>query len=232
MNENSKKIIILLGPPGSGKGTQAGLLAEKLKLYYFETSKIIEESIRSHAPDEYVEIDGEKYTFGQEKDLWEKGILCSPPLVSFLVKEKIEELRKEGNDIVFAGTPRTMYEGEKIVPLLMQLYGRKNIKVCLIEVSPGQTIFRNTHRRICELMRHPILYSEETKNLAFCPLDGSKLVKRAKLDDPETIKTRLKEYAERTFPLVEYFEGQGLEVKKVNGEQSVAEVFEDILKAL
>jgi len=102
----------------------------------------------------------------------------------------------------------------------------------LIEISPEETIFRNSHRRICELMRHPILYSEETKNLSICPLDGSKLVRREGLDDPETIKTRLKEYADRTYPVIEIFKEQGIKVKKVNGEQSVADVFKEILSAI
>ena len=65
-----------------------------------------------------------------------------------------------------------------------------------------------------------------------CPLDGSKLLRRKGLDDPETIRVRLKEYEERTFPLVEYMEKYGLEVKRINGAQSVAQVFNDILGAL
>ena len=232
MNENNKKIIILLGPPGSGKGTQATLLAEKLDLYYFETSNIIETAIRSHQADEYVEIDGQKYTFGREKELWEKGILCSPPFVVHLVERKINELFESGKGIIFAGSPRTMHEGEKIIPQIETLYGKKNIIVILLELSPEQTVFRNSNRKICELMRHPILYTEETKNLEHCPLDGSKLLRRAGLDDAETIKVRIREYEERTFPLVEFFGKVGLKVEKVNGEQSVEGVYKDILKVL
>ena len=232
MGINNKKIIILLGPPGSGKGTQATLLAEKLDLYYFETSNIIEMAVHSHRAEEYVEADGQKYTFGHEKELWEKGILCSPPFVVFLVEKKINELFQSGKGIVFAGSPRTMHEGEKVIPQIEALYGQKNIKIILLELSPEQTIFRNSNRKICELMRHPVLYTEETKNLEHCPLDGSKLLKRTGLDDPETIKVRIKEYEERTLPLVGFFEKAGLGVKKVNGEQSVEGVHKDILEAL
>ncbi|MBI4837489.1 MAG: nucleoside monophosphate kinase [Candidatus Portnoybacteria bacterium] len=231
-NKATKQIIILLGPPGSGKGTQATLLAEKLDLYYFETSNIIETAIRNHRADEYVEVDGQKYSFGHEKELWEKGILCSPPFVVFLVEEKINELFQSDKGIIFAGSPRTMHEGEKIVPQIEALYGKENIKVILLELSPEQTVFRNSNRKICELMRHPVLYAEETKNLEHCPLDGSKLLKRAGLDDAETIKIRIGEYEERTFPLVEFFKKAGLVVKRVNGEQSVEAVYKDILKAL
>jgi len=81
-------------------------------------------------------------------------------------------------------------------------------------------------------MRHPILFNAETKLLTMCPLDGSALLRRKGLDDPETIKVRLREYKERTFPLVACMEKYGLEVRKINGDQTVAEVFNDILEVL
>jgi adenylate kinase len=80
-------------------------------------------------------------------------------------------------------------------------------------------------------MRHSILYSKETIKLLKCPFDGSKLLTR-KDDDTETVKVRLKEYKERTLPLVEYFKKQGLKVKKINGEKPVEAVFKSVLKAL
>jgi len=224
-----KKVIILLGPPGSGKGTQAELVSEKLNLYYIETSKIIEVNVMKARPGDFVKIKGKKYSLLSEKKLWQTGKLCTPEVVSFWMKNKIKELSKEKAGLVFAGSPRTFYEGKEIVPLLKKLYGSKNIKVILIEISPEETIFRNSNRRICELMRHPILYSKETEKLKRCPLDGSKLLKRKGLDDPEVIKVRLKEYQERTFPLIEYFEKEGLEVQKINGSPPPADVFKNIL---
>jgi adenylate kinase len=234
MRKHSKKskVIILLGPPGSGKGTQAGLLAEKFNLYYFETAKVGEERINKAKKGEYILAEGKKYYFEKEKKLWLSGKLWSPPFITALVKDKIKKLAKGKQSIVFAGSPRTLYEGEKIVPLLKKLYGKENITIILIEQSAKASIFRNSHRRICELVRHPILYTKETAKLKYCPLDGSKLIKRKGLDDPETIKVRLKEYKERTLPLVELFKKQGLKVKKINGEQSVANVFKDILEIL
>jgi len=234
----NKQIIILFGAPGAGKGTQAELLSDKLNLYYFETSKILEqkfhesEDFSSDSPERVIEVEGERYDILDEKKLWKEGKLCSPPFVTYLVKEKIKKLAGQGEGLVLAGSPRTIYEGEKIIPLLKELYGLENIKTVLIEISPEETLFRNTHRRICELMRHPILYNEETKNLKICPLDGSRLVERKGLDDPETIKIRLKEYKERTLPLVDFFEKQEIKVKKINGEQTVADVHKDILKAI
>ncbi len=235
MTQN-RQVIILFGAPGAGKGTQAELLSDRLNLYYFETSKILEQKFKEaeeiSEDKRVIETDGEKYNILDEKKLWQEGVLCSPPFVTYLVQEKVKKLFNQGKNLVIAGSPRTIYEGKKIMPLLEELYKLEKIKVFLINISPEETIFRNSHRRICELMRHPILYNEETKNLKICPLDGSRLIKRKGLDDPETIKVRLKEYKERTFPLMEYFKEKGINVNEINGEQTVANVFEDILKAI
>jgi len=236
--KNFKQVIILFGAPGAGKGSQAELLAEKFSLYYFETSKILEQKFREaedlseNSPERFIEVDGEKYDILNEKKIWKEGILCSPAFVVYSVQKKIEELAKQGKNLVIAGSPRTVYEGERIIPLLKNLYGKENIRFILIDISPKETIFRNSHRRICELMRHPILYSKETKNLKNCPVDGSKLLKREGLDDPETIKVRLEEYKNRTLPLLELFEKEGIKIEKINGEQPIANVFKDIIENL
>lgn len=226
-----KWVLILIGPPGAGKGTQGKLLSERLNLYYFETSKILEVSFQEHSENEFIEIDGKKYYFSQEFDLWKKGILCSPPFVSYLVQEKIKDLWEKDENLLLSGSPRTLLEAEQIMPLLEKLYGKENIKSVLLDIPPEQTIFRNSNRRICELMRHPILFNDETKNLKSCPLDGSNLIKR-ELDDVKVITTRLNEYKERTIPLLDYFQKNNLEVKQVDGVGPVDEVFERFLNVL
>ena len=228
----NKLVIILLGAPGAGKGTQAELLSEKLNLYYFETSNVIEQAFNSAKETDYVSIKGKKYFFGKEKELWLGGALCDPLFVSYLVKGKIKELYGMGKNLLLSGSPRTLGEAKEIMPLLEKLYGKKNIKIILLEISAKESIFRNSHRRICELMRHPILYSEETKKLKICPLDGSKLIKRKGLDNPKIIKTRLKEYSKRTLPLVDFLKTRGLKVEKINGKGTVAQVFKRALKVL
>jgi adenylate kinase len=130
-----------------------------------------------------------------------------------------------------SGSPRVVSEGKRLIPLLKKLYGPKNIAVIVLKLTPKETLWRNTHRRECELMTHSILYTKETEKLTKCPLDGSRLIFR-KDDKPEIIKTRLKEYKEKTLPVIKLFKKQGLKVKEINGEQSVADVFKDILKVL
>jgi len=225
------KIIILFGPPGSGKGTQAELLAEKFNFYHWETSKIIGKIIEETRRGESVKVQGKKYYFEKEKQLRKEGKLWDPPFVAYLIKEKLNELAKEKKGIVLAGSPRTVYEGERVIPLLKRLYGVKNIKVVLIKLSEKESLWRNSHRKECELIRHSILYTKETAKLTKCPFDGSKLDIR-KDDTPETIKIRLKEYKRQTYPVVALFARQGLRIKNIDGEQSVANVFKDILRTV
>ncbi len=233
MKKPSKsKVIFLFGPPGAGKGTQAELLADKLNLHYLESSKVIESNIMQARRDDFEVINSKKYSLTKEKELWRKGILNTPEVVTVWFQRKIKELAAENKSLVMTGFARTVYEAEKIIPLLKKIYGIKNIKIVLITLSAKESIFRNSHRRICELMRHPVLYSKETTMLKFCTLDGSRLIRRKGLDDPKTIKVRLKEYEGRTLPVLQYLGKEGLKIRKVKGEQSVVKVFSDILKAI
>jgi adenylate kinase len=227
-----KQVIILFGPPGAGKGTQAELLADKLGYYHFESSKIIEACFENESPDKVFNVDGQSFKVEDEKKRWGAGELNSPPFVVNLMVEKINELAEMGKSIIFSGSPRTVYEAEKEIPLLKNLYEKENIKFVLLEISAETTIFRNSHRRICELIRHSILFNKETESLDNCPLDGSKLVRRKGLDDPETIKNRLKVFADQTYPVISRIDKEGIHVKKVNGEQTVADVHKDVLEAI
>lgn len=217
--------LIILGPPGSGKGTQANLISEKFDFYHLETSKILEENFKRFQKKEWIKIAGKKYFISKEKDNWKKGFLVSPPLVSFWVKEKIKTIIKENKSLILSGSPRSLEEGRKLMPLL-----KKFKKIIMIELllSPEDSIYRNSHRRICELARHSIIYSKETAKLEKCPLDGSKLIKRKGLDEPETIKKRLKEYKKMTKPVINYLKKQGFKIKKINAGRSIAEVFKEI----
>jgi len=230
--KQSKQIIIILGPPGAGKGTQASLIADKMAFFYFETSKIVERKVLNAKEGEVDVADGKEYNLLEEKKMWEEGILNSPLLVAFWINQKIRQLAKQGESIVFAGSPRTLPESEKIMPIMTELYGKENIKIVLLELKAEDSIYRNSHRRICELVRHPILFNKETENLTMCPLDGSKLIKREKLDDPEVIKVRLNQYQERTLPIVKYLEDQGYMITKIDAALAPSIVFNNILKAV
>lgn len=227
-----KQVIIIFGPPGAGKGTQSELLSEALGYYHLESSKVIERCFKNENPEKIFTVDGKNYKVADELKTWKQGILTSPPFVTGLMLAECARLAEDDKSFIMSGSPRTLYEAEKEMPVIEKLYGKENIKIVLIEISAKVTIFRNTHRKICELMRHSILFNDETKNLTLCPLDGSNLVKRKDLDDPKTIKTRLVQYKERTLPLFDYFKSNGFLVERINGEGSVAKVHEAILKVI
>ena len=165
---SKKQVIIIFGPPGAGKGTQSELLSSKTGSYLFETSRILEreferaEHLSEDSPKRFIDFDGQKFDILNEKVLWKSGALCSPPFVTYLVIEEIKKLFEEGKSLILAGSPRTLYEGQKVMPFIENLYGKENIKTVLVEISPEVTTFRNTHRRICQLIRHSILFNAET----------------------------------------------------------------------
>lgn len=229
LKAQGSKVILLFGPPGAGKGTQAELIGEKFGFVHFEMSKTLEHWIKTGS---LVEVEGKQYFPEKQKKLWETGILLDPPIVSYLGIQEIGRLHKEGKSIVTSGAFRTKYEAGHVYPVFKELYGAKNVRVLHLILSEEETLFRNSHRRICKLMRHPILWLAETKDLTICPLDGSALVRRKGLDDPETIKVRLKEYAERTLPVLDFLRSVGVSIQKINGDQSVAQVFREIAAIL
>ncbi|MBI4138321.1 MAG: nucleoside monophosphate kinase [Candidatus Wildermuthbacteria bacterium] len=229
---SNPRVVLLFGPPGAGKGTQAELLAERFGWSHVESSKFLEHWITTTPSEARVEIEGNFYTAQDQQKKWETGILMDPPLVAYLLKGEVRRLRETGQSIVTSGAFRTLYEAQSALPLAFELYGKENIRVVSLNLSEDGSVFRNSHRRICSLLRHPVLYGEETKNLTACPLDGSLLLKRKGLDDPETIRVRLREYNERTKPVFQYLESQGLPAVDVNADQTPSRVFEDIQKAI
>lgn len=229
---DSKFVIIIIGSPGAGKGTQAELLAKKLNLYYFETARILEKSWTGAKKEDYIEIDdGRKFYLLDEKKLFDDGILCSPPFVTFVVKKKIKALADQNKNIVIAGSPRTVYEGRRIMPFIIDLYGTENILVLELKISNKEAIWRNSKRRLCSKCRYPVPFTKKTQKLKKCPECGGKLATRT-LDKPDVIKVRLKQYKNRTYPLFKYFKKVGIKIKEINGEQSIKNVFKDILKAI
>lgn len=227
-----KQAIILFGPPGAGKGTQAELLVDKFGFHHFESSKVLEHCWKTEKPEKVFEADGEKFKVADEIERWKTGLLNSPKFVVALFTEKIKALAEEGESIVFSGSPRTVYEAEKETPLFIELFGLENIKLVVLEVSAEATIFRNSHRKICDLMRHNIIFTPETEKLTKCPLDGSDLLARKGLDDVETIKKRIKVFNDETLPVLKVAEKLGLKAIKVNAEKTVVEVHEAILNAI
>ena len=229
-----KKVIFLMGPPGAGKGTQAELIADKFGFFHFDSgryiARIIEESKTGISSKR---LQGPPKTKGEKTEL-EQGLLTDPLWFLGLVKARTSELARAGMSIIFSGSPRTLLEafGDKkhqgLVPQLIRLYGKKNIYVFKLEVHSKESLKRNSKRMICSLCRKGLLVS---KNLRQCPFCGGKLIQR--LDDqPAIIKTRLKEYGERTKPVIKELKERGFKITTIDGCPPPAVVFRKISRHL
>lgn len=226
------KVVILLGPPGAGKGTQADILAQQAGFFHFETSKILEEELRAHDPHETIEIAGKVYRYGDERKHFDRGVLLTPALVAYLVEKKIRELAHEGKRIVFSGSPRTLFETEAYLPLFSSLFGKEAVRIVLLIIPEDISIYRNSHRRICSQCRYPVQYFPETESWTRCPKCGGELIQRGSLDTPEVIRVRLGEYKERTLPIVAFLRKNGISVRELDGNASIETVAHRIADAL
>lgn len=220
-------LIIFLGAPGAGKGTQTILAAEKFKLLRVEMSKLLEQRFSHAKPGEVIVANGKEYLIEDQMKRWQEGFLVEAAVASKILEQKLKELLAWGDDIILDGFPRSVEQMEFVMDFVEKEIGKDRTLIFYLDVSEESSLQRNSHRRICELMRHPVMSHADTEKLTICPLDGSRLVSRA-LDDPDVIKVRLQEFRKQTMPLLDYFNQRGVAVHTINGEQSIADVFGEI----
>lgn len=213
-------VITVFGPPGSGKGTQAGRLEKRLGAVHLDTGRLVEKTVHDprllHEP-----------LIKRERKLFDSGILNTPEWVTKIIQDKIRHLALEQKSIILSGSPRTLFEVERIMPFLEKLYGKDRIVIFRIHVSPETSIFRNSHRTICEQCGVPQIYYKERKSGKKCAECGGVLVTRS-LDTPKAIRVRLKEYKKRTHPIYSFLEERGYAIITVNGEPDPETVSKDI----
>ncbi len=204
-----KIAVILYGPPGAGKGTQANLLSHKLDIIHFDTGRFLESIV--HDPGRQRE-----QVVRRERRLFDGGKLMTPSFVTREVVREATRIAKAGWGLVMSGSPRTMYEAEKEYPVLEKLYGKKNVFIFVLEVPAAESIRRNSARMVCRSCGYLLLTSFfPQKHPKHCPVCAGPFYKRS-LDKPAVIKVRLKEYEERTFPIFEYAKQRGYRVIRVN----------------
>jgi adenylate kinase len=220
-----KIVIVLYGAPGSGKGTQANLLAEKLGLFHFDSGKFLESIV--HDPKRQKEKLVEK-----ERKLFDEGILNSPQFVFREVSKEVERLASADWGIVFSGSLRTRYEAERLTPILEKLYGKKNIFVFELLVPADHSVIRNSARLICTVCGYILLTAfYPTKHPKHCPVCAGPMYRRS-LDKPAVIKERLKEYHERTLPMIDFMKERGYPVSPIDARPAPYKVLASILKKL
>lgn len=226
----SKIAVMFYGPPGAGKGTQANLLSWKRGFIHFDTGKYLEQ---------YLHDPANKNKPGVKKEIknFDSGVLVTPSFVLKITKEKTKEVAEADFSIVFSGSPRTLYEAfgnsktKGLIHLLEKEYGKKNIFPVLLKIDPKEAIKRNKNRRVCSTCKNAMLYTEKTHKHLVCSLCGGKLIKRS-VDNPEVFATRIKEYKERTLPIIAQLKKRGYQVINVDGRPMPYKIHEAVLKKL
>ena len=210
--------LILLGPPGAGKGTQAQRLVDDFDLPYYATGDILREAVKNGSE------------LGKEaKGYMDSGELVPDDVICRVIMERVDS--DEARDgFLLDGFPRTIGQAETLETALKRR-GRRLTAALLIEAPDEEVIRRLSGRRICGANQH--LYHVEfdpPKKEGVCDRDGSELIQRED-DKPETVKKRLEVYRAQTEPLAEHYEELGI-LRRFDGTQSPAEVHEHIRAAV
>jgi len=210
--------IILLGPPGAGKGTQAKRMIERYGIPQISTGDMLRAALKAGTP---LGLEAKKYM--------DKGALVPDAVVVGLVKERIQEddCRK---GYMLDGFPRNVSQAETMDGMLKEL-GQKIDHVVCIEVPDQELIQRLTGRRTCRECGagYHVMFDPPKKD-GVCDKCGGQLYQRDD-DNEATVTSRLKVYADQTKPLIEYYEKQG-KLRKVDGMGSIDEIFERIKAVL
>jgi adenylate kinase len=209
--------LVLLGPPGSGKGTQGERLQEDFRLPYYATGDILRAAVRDETE------------LGQTaKEYMDRGDLVPDEVIIGVITERLAE-SEAADGFILDGFPRTLPQAEALDAELQRL-DRGLTLALLIEVPDEEVVRRLGGRRTCAKNGH-IFHVEfdPPKEPDVCDIDGSRLVIRED-DKPEVIRHRLEQYREKTEPLVGYYEDKGL-LRRVNGAQSPDDV-SDRIRAL
>jgi adenylate kinase len=205
--------LILLGPPGSGKGTQGETLREDLELPYYATGDILRAAVR-----EGTELGT------TAKEYMDRGDLVPDEVIVGVIAERLE--KPEADDgFILDGFPRTVPQAESLDEKVEQL-GRSLTAAVLIDVSDEEVVRRLGGRRSCPNGHIFHVEFDAPEKEGVCDVCGEELYVRDD-DKPDVIRHRLEQYAEKTAPLVDYYDERGL-LERVDGDQPPDDVGENI----
>ena len=210
--------LVLLGPPGSGKGTQGERLNEDLRLPYYATGDILRGAVRD-----------ETELGKSAKEFMDRGDLVPDEVIVGVIAERIDS-QEAIDGFILDGFPRTTPQAEALDAKLDDL-GRSVSAVLLIDTSDDEVVKRLGGRRTCEANGHVFHVDfNPPKVEGVCDVDGSPLLVRDD-DKPDVIRKRLATYHEKTEPLVTYYDDRGV-LRRVDGERDPDEVTEELRRTL
>jgi len=201
-------IVVFLGPPGAGKGTQAQRLAEEKGFIHISTGDLLREAVKKGTP------------LGlKAKEYMERGELVPDDLIVAMIKEKLPKVGK----VILDGFPRTVNQARALEQMLEEI-GERLEKVILFEVPDEVVVERLSGRRIDPKTGkvYHVKYNP--------PPEGVEVIQRDD-DREEVVRKRLKVYREQTQPLVDYYKQKGI-LEVVDASQSPGEVYRQLLTKL
>ncbi|QSR17831.1 adenylate kinase [Novosphingobium sp. KA1] len=211
--------IILLGPPGAGKGTQAQRLVEKHGMRQLSTGDMLRAAVKAGTP-----------TGLEAKAVMDRGELVSDAIVSALIGEELDAMGV-GVGAIFDGYPRTAAQAESLDEIL-SARGRKLDHVVELEVNEDALVERITGRFTCSTCGKGYHDKfEQPKFPGVCDKCGGTEFKRRPDDNAETVRTRMAEYRAKTAPILPIYEERGI-VSKVDGMAEMDDVAAAIEAAL
>ena len=208
--------IILLGPPGAGKGTQAKVLSQKLNLVHISTGDLLRQNVAKATP------------LGLEaKDYMNKGALVPDTLVTSMLSERFnQDDVKKG--FILDGYPRTLKQAESLDALLKEKQYKID-KVFYLDTSEKVVIQRLSGRLVCSKCSANFHKTNmPPKKDMICDACGAALYQRQD-DKEETIKNRLQVYKQESAPLIEYYQSKG-KLVRVDSDQDANVVLEEIIR--
>ncbi len=214
-------IISLLGKSGSGKGTQVGLLKEKLGLAVVGTGDMLRERRKV-----------EDFTGKKISQVIDNGGIIPSPVVFKLCMDVFEDMKNEGNfkGMILDGAPRKLKEAMLLDETFEWFEWGGNIKILLIDISDEEAINRITKRKICSKCGNILIYTNESPDEDKCSKCGGELIKRPD-DTVEKTEKRLGWFKTEVEPVINYYKEKGWLIT-INGEQTIEDVFKDVLKAI
>lgn len=212
------KFIVLLGPPGAGKGTQAQIIAEKYDLVHVSSGDLFRENLKNET-----ELGKLAQTF------MKRGELVPDDVTIAMVRDRLTRPDCR-NGALLDGFPRTPAQAEALAEMLKEFSGNVNL-VPYISVPAEVLIERLSGRWTCRANGHVFHEKFNPPALAgICDLDGSELYQRDD-DKPETVKNRIKVYQEQTAPLIAYYKDNGL-LAEIDGTKAIDDVTTALLQVI
>ena len=210
--------IVLLGPPGVGKGTQAKILAETTKLVHISSGDLFRENLNNQTE------------LGKlAKSYMDKGELVPDDVTISMIRERLKRADCEAG-VIFDGFPRTPAQADALEKTLAEFGGQVDA-VPYITAAEDVLVERTSGRWSCRAQGH--IYHQKfspPKQEGICDVDGSELYQRND-DTVETVTKRIRVYLEQTIPLVEYYRKRG-KLLEINGTQAVEQVTQKLVAAL